>query len=353
MSNLKRHVGRIRNTDRRCVVVYMQIPGTPDHALVVDTDALPDNLHDALQEVVQSHEGQNTVDIANLLARRIVPHLGVDILNVLHARGSLQRVPVDNIVMYPSPNSPFPLRQIIEMMGGSVGQAAAQTPVDPSIQNRHAENHKAAAAEEQLAVANNILIQARDLEAQAAAKREQAYQLAPSLRPNQAAPAAPIPHDGDAQLAMEDGAATVLVRPGSEPVIEEATPELVTGGTDGITYSITPEAIAEAKELGLDLEAEVRRAVELQAALEQQFREEAIESESAQAEEAQQVDVDAEEEISPAHGIDLDDAKLQEFLDRAAYRADKEAGELAAQQAPKRPVGRPRKDGQPAGSVKK
>ena len=44
---MKKHIGRIANTDQRVVVVFMQIPGKDDHALVVSTDNLPERFHQA------------------------------------------------------------------------------------------------------------------------------------------------------------------------------------------------------------------------------------------------------------------------------------------------------------------
>ena len=106
MSTFKKHVGRIRNTDRRCVVVYMQIPGNEENALVVDTDALPDRFHDALMDIIDSNEGQQTPHLHTLLQRRILPDLGLDMMNALHTYGQLRAVNIDNIVMYPAPNAP-------------------------------------------------------------------------------------------------------------------------------------------------------------------------------------------------------------------------------------------------------
>jgi hypothetical protein len=342
MSNLKRHIGRIRNTDRRCVVVYMQIPGKTDHALVVDTDALPDSLHDALQEVVQSHEGQSTVALANLLSRRIVPHLGVDIMNVLHARGSLQAVPVDNVVMYPSPNSPYPLRSIIEMMGGQGAADLAQSPVDPTLQNRHTENHKAAAQEEQIAVAMNLIHQANDMASQAQRKREEAYRIAPSLRPAE---------NIASQLGLEVTGLAETFAPAPETVTtqvmdrpsEVVTPTELFEDFAPVSFELSPEAIAEAAELGIDLTGEVARAEAAQQTAVEVLSE-VFHSEHDNYDQEDEVDASA------TNAVEITDDKLQEFLDRAAFRADREAGIAAENAEPKRPVGRPRKDGSPAGS---
>lgn len=105
---------------------------------------------------------------------------------------------------------------------------------------------------------------------------------------------------------------------------------------------------------GLNLEAEVRKAVEIQAELERELRAAKI-AEEEQGEDFSEKDADFSEEdeevsIEDTNVIEVTDDRLLEFLDRAAFRQDKAAGIAAADAEPKRPVGRPRKDGSPAGS---
>lgn len=325
MSNFKKHVGRIRNTDRRCVVVFMQIQGKEDHALIVDTDALPDRFHDALMDIVDSVEGQNTTHLYTLLSRRILPDTGVDMLNALYGYGLLRPVPIDNIVMYPSPNNPCPLRTIVDFMNGQT----TPTVESANLDNRILENQKAEKVQEQVAMAKNILAQAADLEAEANRKREQAYRLAPSLRPdngvNTFAPAAAAPV---VEQALEAPVAPVQVQEAVSPVT--ATP-------------IIPEApqapMAFVDDSGdLDPEmAKILQEAQNQLAQGPQFIPETEVSDEA-------------EETEAAHGIDPTDDRLQEFLARAAAREDAENKAAIEAQQPKRPVGRPRKDGSPAGS---
>lgn len=176
---MKRHIGRIVNTDRRCVVVFMSLPGRDDHALVVDTDALPDRLHDALMDVVESKEAQQEIKLGNVLSRRLLPDFGIDILNVLHQRGSLIPMPVDNIVMYPIPNQPVPLREL-------VNYGKRRENPDVQIQEHKYENlveeHEMSKQEVNINVARNLLIEAEMLEQEARTKREKAFTLAPSLK---------------------------------------------------------------------------------------------------------------------------------------------------------------------------
>lgn len=328
MSTLKKHVGRIRNTDRRCVVVYMEIPGNEESALIVDTDALPERFHDALMDIIDSTEGQQTLHLHTLLARRILPDLGLDMLNALHTYGQLRPVPIDNIVMYPAPSSPVSLRTIVDYNRAQV--AAPEEKV--VLENRILENQKMDSSEAQLDIARNILQQAQDLEDEANRKREQAYRLAPSLRPQVTAsqevieasvPADETPVDAPVELSdeMQDyvdehrASAEGMTLP--EPVDTSAEPVLV------------PELVADP-----DLPADVLAALEATHA------------------DMQAAAAPVEEADDLGNQVDTSDDAIQAFLDRVAHREDLADKELQASLKDKQPVGRPRKDGLPAGSVK-
>lgn len=288
MSKIKRHVGRLANTDRRCVIVMMRIPGRDDHALVIDTDALPARMHDALMQVIDSHEGQSTLHLHTILSRRVFSDSGVDLMNSLHRSGQLQAVPIDNVTMYPLPHSPCSLRAIIEGMGETLPPA----PLKENIENRYIENKKADMQETQIALAQSLLAQAQDLSNAANQKREEAFRIAPTLRPN---------------AFLQE----------TLPVIQEALP-------------VVPEHIADP-----DLPPDVAEAYRL-------ALKEAVDANLV-------IDGEVEE---PAHAVDTSDESVAAFLDRVASREDK-ANKTAIEAAlPKRPVGRPRKDGLPAGTVK-
>jgi len=185
---MKRHIGKITNTDKRCVVLFMQLQDEtgnvldPDNAMIVDSDALPDRLHQPLMEIVESVEGQNTPVLATLLARRIGPDFGVDMFTALAQHNTLQKVPVDNITMFPEPNQPIQLRTVLENMGKIDPRTEEEIEALDKF-NPHANNHNAIAIEEQTGVANGLLREAEDLEGIAAAKRAQAFKIAPSLAP--------------------------------------------------------------------------------------------------------------------------------------------------------------------------
>src|SRR5579859_654766 len=202
MAEYMKHIGRLKNTDQRCVIVFMQMPGLEDHALVINTEALPPRYEAHLMEVLESPEGQASQDLAQVMSRRFMPETQRDLLNDFHFQGYLRREPIDNIILFPRPNMPFALRDVLTKMGRSVPER--MEPIQPTRaqieeiyssdpSNSEAARHKfnpytnnqgAASAEHSLGIANNMLIDAQLLEEEASRKRQEAYRLAPELRPD-------------------------------------------------------------------------------------------------------------------------------------------------------------------------
>lgn len=188
---MKRHIGKIANTDHRCLVVYMQIPGREDHALIVSTDNLNPRFEQALMAVVESKEGQAAVNLGEVMQRRIMQDTGEYLLQALHERGMLRAVHIDQVVMMPVPNMPFPLRGVLRDMGREV---PGEVPLKESVErfNPHANNSAALTDENKLNIARNLLVEASLLDAEAKNKREKAYAYAPELRQPEAIAPSPF-----------------------------------------------------------------------------------------------------------------------------------------------------------------
>jgi hypothetical protein len=189
---MKKHIGKLVNTDQRVVVVFMQIPERADHALVVSIDNLHPRLEQALLEIVDSKEGQHDPVLANILGRRVLPDTNENVLKALHERQLLRAVHVDQVVMLPQPNMPFPLRGILQSMGRAVPGEVQPEASQAERFNPHANNTAALDDETKVMIARNLIIEADMLAAEAANKREKAYTYAPSLRPAPASYAAPV-----------------------------------------------------------------------------------------------------------------------------------------------------------------
>ena len=195
-----RHVGQLVNTGKNVVVVFMQLPDDPDYALVIDTDALPDSYNESLRRVLESEEGQQAKNFADILGRRMSPDgSNLSMLQKFHNAGRLQKVSIDNVAMTPRRGVNWPLRQVLQAVTETKDQLPQDfndlSPEDRAILaaetkkfNMHASNIGSDDIEGNKSMAAGLLEQSRMLEADAIAKREQAYRLDPNLVPRKAPP---------------------------------------------------------------------------------------------------------------------------------------------------------------------
>lgn len=126
MANLK-HIGRIKSTGRKVLVAYRTLPGESDSALVVPTESLTPEQHDALISLVESPAGQNSYEFAEVLARSRFPD-GSVMLSSLHFNSRLVKVKTSTVEMIPNGFSTIGLDQlnqvIAEQRGISVNDLA-------------------------------------------------------------------------------------------------------------------------------------------------------------------------------------------------------------------------------------
>lgn len=198
---MKRHVAKLVNTDQKVVVAFMQIPDREDHALVIPSDNLPTRWEQLIQSLVESNEGQSVETLGELLHRRMMPDSTESVLTSLMNNNMLVAVPINRIIMFPRPNQPVPLAEVLKAMGRKVPNqaettelASVQNPAPaPDKFNPHTTNQKADVSNADVGIADALLIEAALLEDDARAKRERAYQYAPHLRPKASASASAAP----------------------------------------------------------------------------------------------------------------------------------------------------------------
>jgi hypothetical protein len=117
MATMVKHVGRIKNTDRKCIVVFRYIYDEKgnitdkEHCLVVDADALPDMFNQAIIDAVNSSEGQDTLNFYEVLARRSFSD-GRNMLATLDATGRLNKYHTNDITMVPHPAHKISLTEL-------------------------------------------------------------------------------------------------------------------------------------------------------------------------------------------------------------------------------------------------
>jgi len=131
-----KHVGRIKNNQRKVVVAYRTVPGDPDSCIVVTTENLMADEHDALMKCVESNTGQAATEFAEAMARTQLPD-GRNMLAGFHTTGRMMKVATNEVEMVPDRNTAIPLNelneQIAEQKGVSVEDLAisgGDQPVD-------------------------------------------------------------------------------------------------------------------------------------------------------------------------------------------------------------------------------
>lgn len=120
MSDNLKHVGRLSTTGRKVLVAYRTLPGESDSALVVQTEALSDEQHDAIIRLVESNAGQNSYEFAEAMSRERFPG-GEVMLTFLHQQGKLTKVKTSNIIMTPSMQATIKLDQLNQLIAEQQG----------------------------------------------------------------------------------------------------------------------------------------------------------------------------------------------------------------------------------------
>lgn len=106
-----KHVGKMKNNGAKIAIVYRTLPDDPYSALVVGTGNLGDSYHDALINLIQDPSGQSAYELAEILAVRSFPD-GSNILQWLHSRGQLKKVPTKDVLVTPTPQDSIPLDEL-------------------------------------------------------------------------------------------------------------------------------------------------------------------------------------------------------------------------------------------------
>ena len=204
MAEILKHVGKYG--EKPCVIVFREIPNEPENCLVVMSESLEPKDHDDIMEVVQSAEAQGTGDVSQVLARRQLTN-GEQMLNYLHFNKKLHKVPVSMVTLTPTPSQSVPLAEVNAEIKKITNDPVAPV-TDPSHLNENNPattqvNPSEAPAEVPAEnPAQGLLLQAdlmeqdaENLLAESKAKRQEAYDLDPSLKPKRG-PGRP-PKDAD------------------------------------------------------------------------------------------------------------------------------------------------------------
>lgn len=115
MSTPMKHIGKLKNTGSKVVVVFRTVPGESDRALVMETATLPDSYHDSLMKLIESEQGQDSYELGEIMFTRIFPD-GRNMLTSARQDNRLHKVPTDMVLMTPTNSTEIPLDQLNVMV---------------------------------------------------------------------------------------------------------------------------------------------------------------------------------------------------------------------------------------------
>ena len=190
-----KHIGFVKKTNSKVIVIYKTIPGDPNSCLVVDKDALRPFEEDQIIPQLESKDGQDAFDFGDLLSRRKMPVdamvdqageevaqsiTGVSVLQYLHSKSMLIKLPTHNVVMTPESNVQVPLNELNQLIADQRGVRVDDlAPKDPT--NLPKDDPQKIEAKNILSRAERLILQAEEL-------KERAYKLDESLRPKKGRP---------------------------------------------------------------------------------------------------------------------------------------------------------------------
>lgn len=213
MAKNTKHIGKISNTGMKCIVVFREIydergnVSDPNHCLVLETERLPDMEHDDVIRVVESPAGQEAQQFYQIAHRSMFSD-GLNMLTKLHNRGYLRKYPTNQIELTPNPGTSIKLSEVNEIIRKqSTGMSeqdirnsmvddtdraprnldgkSTQTTLDSTQTIDQALPATGEAVLDDTAIAKNMLTQAETFLAEAKRLQEEAYEMAPDLKPKQ------------------------------------------------------------------------------------------------------------------------------------------------------------------------
>ena len=193
-----KHTGRVTNTGRRCVVVFRQIYDDTghvidnNHCLVVETETLPDYVHDDFIKIVESEPAQSNSNLYDVLSRTRFSD-GTIALQYLHEKDRLRKYPTNMINLIPNSKTQINLATVNKIISLQE-QGYSEKDISRILESQPVSEIKdlpsspvADKAEEHVLsdsdIAKNYISQADVMFQEAERLKNQAYSLDPSLKP--------------------------------------------------------------------------------------------------------------------------------------------------------------------------
>ena len=189
-----KHVGKLKTTGSKVIVVNRTLPGDAMSALVIDRDALRPLEEDMIVPLLESTEGQDAFEFGHVLGRHRMPLedspnletadkanslQGISILEHLHTSGQLLKQATENVLMTEEGADAVQLDKLNEMIAEQKGVRVEGLAIQPDT---------TASGDSAKNQARLMMARAERLEKQMNTLRDNAYELDPDLRPKKGRP---------------------------------------------------------------------------------------------------------------------------------------------------------------------
>lgn len=96
-----KHIGKMKNTGAKVLVVFRTLPGESNYALVLPTATLPDAYHNSIMDLVETDQAQQSFEFGELMFVRLFPD-GRPMLQSMQQENRLHKVATDTVIMTPT-----------------------------------------------------------------------------------------------------------------------------------------------------------------------------------------------------------------------------------------------------------
>ena len=120
----------VRN-QRRIVVAYRTLPGDAESCVVVTTENLMADEHDALMKLVESNAGQTAEELSDSMMRTVLPD-GRNMLEAFHKTGKMVKAKTSEVEMTPDSKTVINLAELNKMIAEHKGVSIDDLAIQPN-----------------------------------------------------------------------------------------------------------------------------------------------------------------------------------------------------------------------------
>lgn len=130
-----KHIGRMKKTNKKVIVAYRVVPNDAQYCIIVPTESLMADEHDALMKAVESDAGQKSYEFAEAMARTMLPD-GRNMLAGFHTTGRMMKVLTSEVEMLPDSKTSISLDELNKIIASQKGVSVEDLALQGNNKNQ-------------------------------------------------------------------------------------------------------------------------------------------------------------------------------------------------------------------------